>query len=135
MSFFLDSNVLIYANDRRDSRKQQIAKELIARGLREKSAVVSTQVLAEFANVTLGKLREPAQAVMEQLLMFESLQVVQLTPVLIRRGIELRELYKVQFWDAQIIATAEQPKCDVLFSEDLNPGQLYAGVRVENPFA
>jgi predicted nucleic acid-binding protein len=41
----------------------------------------------------------------------------------------------MDFWDANILASAEHARCALLLSEDLNPGQLYATVRVENPFA
>ena len=54
---------------------------------------------------------------------------------MIRRGLELQFRYQIDYWDASILAAAEHAQCSVLLSEDLNPGQLYANVRVENPFA
>jgi predicted nucleic acid-binding protein len=33
-----------------------------------------------------------------------------------------------------IIRSAQELGCQTLYSEDLNPGQAYAGVRVSNPF-
>ena len=41
---------------------------------------------------------------------------------------------KIDYWDASILAAAEHAACEVLLSEDLNPGQLYVTVRIENPF-
>lgn len=61
-------------------------------------------------------------------------EVVPMTPALVRRALELHRLCQIHFWDAQILAAAEASNCAVLFSEDLNPGPLYAAVRVENPF-
>lgn len=40
----------------------------------------------------------------------------------------------ISFWDAMIVRSAAEIGCAVLYSEDLNAGQEYAGVRVENPF-
>ncbi len=78
-------------------------------------------------------MHQDREAVYAQLLVMENMEVVLLTPTIIRRAIELQGRYKIEFWDASIIATAEHAKCGVLYSEDLNAGQLYAGVRVENP--
>ena len=44
------------------------------------------------------------------------------------------DLNKISFWDALIISAARISKCDVLYSEDLNHGQIIAGIKIENPF-
>jgi predicted nucleic acid-binding protein len=41
--------------------------------------------------------------------------------------------YQVSFWDAVILQSALQLKCDLLWSEDLNPGQVYQGINIINP--
>jgi hypothetical protein len=38
------------------------------------------------------------------------------------------------FWAAMILRTAKELGCGTLHSEDLHPGQAYAGVQVRNPF-
>ena len=40
----------------------------------------------------------------------------------------------ISFWDAMIVRSAAEMGCTALYSEDLNPGQEYSGVRAENPF-
>ena len=40
----------------------------------------------------------------------------------------------ISFWDAMIVRSAAEMGCAVLYSEDLNAGQDYSGVPVENPF-
>jgi predicted nucleic acid-binding protein len=49
--------------------------------------------------------------------------------------IEISRRNLISFWDALIIESAVKLKCDVVFSEDLNPGQTYEGVKIVNPFA
>ena len=132
---FLDSNVVVYANDEREPAKQARARERIAQAMRERTGVVSTQVLQEYAVVALSKLHQDPNAVLRNLLLLESFEIIQLTPALIRRGVELHLQYRIDFWDASILAAAELARCERLLSEDLNAGQVYAGVRVENPFA
>jgi predicted nucleic acid-binding protein len=131
---FLDTNLIIYANDVREPAKETIARELIARAISERSGVVSTQVLQEYAAVALRKLHQDHDVVSRVILFLESLEVIVMTPALIRRSLEIQARYRIDFWDASILAAAESANCSRLLSEDLNPGQLYAGVRVENPF-
>ena len=135
MKTFIDTNLIVYANDSRDPVKQGRAIELIASFLHNREGVISTQVLGEYAVVAINKLKQNMDVVMRQLLVLEKLHVVQITPPLIRRSVELQRLHQVHFWDAGILAAAEQAGCAAIFSEDLNPGQLYSTVRVMNPFA
>jgi len=90
--------------------------------------------MQEYAVVAGGKLRQDSDTIRRQLLLLESLEVVQMTPALIRRALELQFRYQLGYWDAGILAAAEHARCHLLWSEDPNPGQLYATVRVENPF-
>ena len=132
---FIDSNVVVYANDSRNSGKQQIALGVIGSALRSGTGVISTQVLQEYANVALGKLAQRQDVVLRQLALLERLEVVSQTPALVRRAVELRGLYGISFWDASIVAAAETRECREIVSEDLNAGQFYGGVVVVNPFA
>ena len=131
---FLDTNVIVYANDTRNPAKQDRAIEIVDRVMRERTGVVSTQVLQEYAAVSETKLGQDPDAVIRQLLSLEALEIVVVTSPLIRRALEIRGRYQINYWDACILAAAEHARCSVLLSEDLNPGQLYAAVRVENPF-
>src|SRR5258708_5436458 len=47
-------------------------------------------------------------------------------------AIDIHQQTGASFWDAVIVRGAQLP--DSLYSEDLNPGHAYAGVRVSNPF-
>jgi len=53
---------------------------------------------------------------------------------LIRRAVEIKAAYQVSFWDACIIAAAEYAKCRVILSEDMNAGQFYSVIVMQNPF-
>jgi predicted nucleic acid-binding protein len=41
---------------------------------------------------------------------------------------------RIGFWDALNVAAAAKSGATRLLSEDLNPGQKIAGLRIENPF-
>ena len=52
----------------------------------------------------------------------------------VRRAVQAKSVYGVHFYDGMIIAAAERGGCYRIWSEDLNPGQDYFGVVVDNPF-
>lgn len=131
---FIDTNIVVYANDGRVKAKQDRAIEIVTRLMRSRSGVVSIQVLQEYANTALSKLGQKPDAVLRQMRIMEALRLVSPSPDMIRRQVEIRETYRIGFWDAGIVAAAEEARCDVILSEDLNDGQFYAGVPVANPF-
>ena len=132
---FIDTDLLVYAHDRRDPIKQEKALEVIRREIRERRGVVSIQVMQEFANTALNKLGQAPAIVLRQLALLESLTVVCPDPPMVRRAVELKALFQLSFWDASILAAAESVGCRQLFSEDLNSGQSFGSIRVINPFA
>jgi predicted nucleic acid-binding protein len=130
---FIDTNIIIYANDKRDVRKQKKAQSVITELMRDGRGVISTQVLQEYASVAISKLGQSEEVVLRQLTLLETLETIRQTPQMIRRSVELKKTYQVNFWDACIISNAEAAGCDVLYSEDLSTGQFYSGMKVINP--
>ncbi|MCI5207601.1 MAG: PIN domain-containing protein [Candidatus Electrothrix sp. ATG2] len=131
---FIDTNLIVYANDRRDPQKQRKAIQLISELMNNGLGVISSQVLQEYSSVALTKLKQDHAIVLRQLVLLESFDVVLMKPALIRRAIEIRSSYTISFWDSCIISAAESSGCDSIFSEDLNAGQYYSGIKVVNPF-
>jgi predicted nucleic acid-binding protein len=132
---FLDSNVLIYSYDPRDSRKQEIAQKLVLRAI-QGDALASTQVLAEFASTLLHKMT-PAARLDDVKAVLDTLSPIKLVlpdEGIVRRAVEARAAYGIHFYDGMIVAAAERGGCERIWSEDLNSGQKYFGVVVENPF-
>jgi len=131
---FLDTNIVVYANDKRDEYKQDKALELITGLMKASRGTISTQVLQEYAYVALCKLHQNHEVILRQLRLLESFEVVRQSPEMIRRAVEIMKSYKIGFWDSCIISNAEYADCTVIYSEDLNTGQYYSGIRIENPF-
>ena len=133
---FLDSNVLVYAVDVADRRKNGIALDIVSAALdNPRNWRISTQVLSEFSNVLLRKLSCSTPRLLMFLDQFSGLVCFDMTPSCVRRAVEIRALYGMQFFDAQMIAAAEAAGCSKIVSEDFNPGQTYCGIVAENPFA
>ena len=132
---FLDSNVLVYAYDISDPKKQRVAQALVERAVAGE-VVASPQVLAEFAATLLHKL-SPAAPPDDVTAILDALGPIKLVPSdagVVRRAVEAHAAYGLSFYDGMIVATAERAGCERIWSEDLNPGQKYFGVMVTNPF-
>jgi predicted nucleic acid-binding protein len=134
---FVDTNVLLYAHDRSAGAKRDAAVALITRLIDEESGLLSTQVLMEFFVSATRKLphRLDERRATEIVQDFGTWAVF--TPLVsdVVAATKLCRRYGIHFWDALIVQGAVSLGADVLWSEDLNAGQRYAGVPVRNPFA
>lgn len=130
---FIDSNIVVYANDTNAGDKQSMAIATIVRCMKAGVGYISIQVLQEYANVALKKLGQVPPIVLRQLKLLEALKVVAPSPNSVRRSVEISHTYRISFWDAGIIAAAEDADCEVILSEDLSTGQYYAGIEMCNP--
>jgi predicted nucleic acid-binding protein len=133
-SVFLDTNVLVYAavGTGKDERKRQRALSLIE----SEDLGTSAQVLQEFFVTVVKKATRPLSAA-EALEWIEHLTVFPCLPIdhrLVRIAIEQSARYSISYWDAAIVSAAQALGCQTVYSEDLNNGQEYGGVRVVNPF-
>ena len=132
---FLDANVVFYAYDPADPRKQRIARDLLRRAIAGE-LVWSSQVLVEIAVTLLHKLPSPADAIAVTSLLdaFAPVRVVSQDAGLIRRAVEAREKYDLHFCGGLIVAAAERAGCARILSEDFTPGETYFGIQARNPF-
>jgi predicted nucleic acid-binding protein len=49
-------------------------------------------------------------------------------------AIDLHRVNQLSYWDAMIIHCAKKAGCKVVFTEDMQHGQIIDGVRIVNPF-
>ena len=131
---FVDTNVLGYLFDADSSKKQARARDLL-REERDR-LIVSVQVLGEFYVTVTRKLAAPlsADAASRAVDALCELQVETLHPVLVRAAVRRSRVSGLSYWDSLIVETALSAGADVLFTEDLQDGQIIDGLRVVNPF-
>ena len=133
---FVDTNILIYAHDVSAGQKHHRAEQLIRDLWQSEQGCLSIQVLQEFyVNVT-QKVAKPLSAeAAEQIIADLAVWEVHRPGVKdVLDAIRLQKRYQVSFWDAMILVSAAQLGCQILWSEDLNPGQVYDQVEVQSPF-
>ena len=131
---FIDTNLLIYADSGDEPVKQRIALSLLKQLRLNQTGVLSTQVLNEYCNVALNKLKLPHADIRQQMQFWEQYEVVQVTPAIIHMGLDLHQTRSLGFFDALIVAAAKTSGCTVLYSEDMNAGEMVNGVLIVNPF-
>jgi predicted nucleic acid-binding protein len=126
---FFDTNILVYAQQ--TGGKADRARALLAGGGR-----LSVQVLNEFTAVSRRKQgrdwREIAEAVSDVLTMVDP--PLALTLDLHAAARALAEDHRLSFYDALVVAAAIEGECDILYSEDMQPGRGIGGLAIVNPF-
>jgi len=132
--FFADTNILLYAGSQHPEDAAKRARALDV--LRTPDLGFSAQVMQEYFDVAfrkgrLGISREEAMAALQAI---ASRPVVAITSGLVLRAVGISEQFNISYWDAAIIAAAQELGCHTLYSEDLSHGQNYDGVKVINPF-
>ena len=133
--YFVDTNILMYAHDKAAGEKHDRAKTLVEELWRDRTGVVSTQVLQELSVNLRKKSRRPldAKATREIVADYLAWQVVVNGGESILEALDLEARYQISFWGALVVQAAQASGAEVLYSEDLSDGQAYGSVRVVNP--
>ncbi len=131
---FLDTNILIYADDLDAGEKNALSREILKGALTRRDAVLSTQVLQEFFVVATRKLGVDPKDARRKVELLSVLDVVPIHVPEILAAIDVHRLHAISFWDALIVHCASISGCGRVLTEDLQHGQTFEGVRVENPF-
>lgn len=134
MKAFFDTNLFVYSVSvvPEDEPKRRIAVTL----LEEMEFHLSLQVVQEFLNTCLRKARlgQNREALRDSLDMLLACSCHMPSGDTVRRAFDIQHQFQIGYWDAAIIAAAQELGCDTLYTEDLNHGQDYGGVVVKNPF-
>ncbi len=131
---FIDTNILVYAADGSDIVKRDTARGLIAELTDSGRAVISTQVMQEFFNVAVKKLQMSKNAALEILKTLYTVETISTTRETVLQAIDFSINYQYSIWDSLILAAAIDAGCRIVYSEDLNDGQIIEGVEIKNPF-
>jgi predicted nucleic acid-binding protein len=132
-SAFIDTNIFVYAHLQEEGNPKCDAALALLENL--PTVICSTQVLNEYYSAMLkNKVAENLiQDNVEQIIEFSNVAVVQVNTL--RLAHQLRLKYRFSYWDCLILASALEANCAVLYSEDMQHGQVInEAVRIVNPF-
>ena len=132
---FLDTNILLYSISTAadEARKADRARQL----LDLENGALSIQVLQEFYVQSTRVTRadpishEAATGLLQSWARFD---IQALDAHVFWLALEIRESHGFSYWDSAIISAARAAGCEVVYSEDLQHGQVVLGVRIVNPF-
>lgn len=129
---FIDSNIFLYAFSDKDIRKQEIAKVIILNG----SPTISVQVINEVSNNLLKKFKFTEHEVVQFLEdCYHRYIVVSLAKEVFVTASKLRNSHQFSYYDSVIVASALTHQCQILYSEDMQHGQIVENtLKILNPF-
>jgi predicted nucleic acid-binding protein len=135
--FFLDTNVIVYALNPKDSSKQKAAAKLLEKAHAGKG-YISLQVVQEFVNLATRKF-QPAPPVPEVRQVVEDILLPLCraipSPAFLLDALDTHRLTKLSWYDCLILQAAVDAGCGTLYSEDFQDGFHFRGVTIRNPFA
>ena len=128
----LDSNILIYNHSLTCEKKMLIASDFF-----NENPVISSQVISEYLNVMRKKFKMQKLELMQLCSLWLEKCTVQ--PVIlstVKLAQDLVGKYDFQMFDGIIVAAALEADCDILYSEDMQNGQIIENtLKIVNPFA
>lgn len=131
---FLDTNIVVYAHSGNAGHKQVVAADLLGTLVEAGNAAMSVQVLVEFYSAATRKLGFTSEAAEAIIADFGNVALHRLAHADLARSARLQRRYKISWWDALIVNSAQELGCSVLWSEDLKHGQSFGALTVRNPF-
>jgi|JI10StandDraft_1071094.scaffolds.fasta_scaffold94146_6 predicted nucleic acid-binding protein len=131
---FIDTNIFVYSILQDDKTGKSIKSNQLLENMQEK-IIISTQVINEYYNTLLKyKIEESLiQSYILGILDEAVLSIIQMETIY--RSWEIRKKHKYSYYDCLIIASALENQCSILYSEDMQNGQLIEDkLKIKNPF-
>ena len=134
--FFLDTNIIVYTFDSNETKKKKLALDLFQNLFTEKNYFISTQVIQEFCNVALMKMKPilTVENINNFINTFPKNVIHKIERETISKALKIKKKSQLSFWDSMIISAASEAGCNKLYTEDLTHGQTIAKVKIINPF-
>jgi predicted nucleic acid-binding protein len=130
---FLDSNLVLYLY----SQDEPVKRDRVLCLIEKHPCMISIQVLNEFSNVCIKKFKLSSGVVslaLDELI--KTFEVACIDADSVRDALRLHETLGYSYYDSLILSTALQNGCGVLFSEDMQDGQVVESrLRITNPLA
>jgi Predicted nucleic-acid-binding protein, contains PIN domain len=120
------------------SKKKDLAAELVDRAIGSGKGVVRCQVIQGFFSVAFRRFTPKmtfAEAEQYLAATFHPLLVVHSSYSLHMEALALSRRNSLSWHDSLIVASASESQCRVLHSEDLQEGQAFGNLKIQNPFA
>lgn len=135
--YFIDTNILVYTFNEADAEKQQTAQKIVRHAIGTGYGYLSYQVVQECLNVLVCKFSKQMTLAQRHYYMQNTLQPlckVFASFPLYDRALDLQARWGFGFYDSLNIAAALETDADILYTEDLQHGQIIEKLEIVNPF-
>ena len=124
---FFDTNIIVYLFDKSEEKKHTQAKKIFIASLQDATSYISNQVINEFIVIASQKIENPIplnhiRKNLEFLRTSLNIHTIDFETSL--KAIDVKLKYHFSFWDSLIIASALESNCSILYSEDMQHGQV-----------
>ena len=137
-SVFVDSNIFLYAFTEIDdkSEKEEIAKHKIASDIILNDINISTQVINEVSSNMIRKLKFSNSEVREFVeSCYGRYNIINFSEELFVVASEIRERYKISYYDSMIVSAGLKVNATILYSEDMQHNLVINDrLTIINPF-
>lgn len=138
--FLIDSNILVYAYDSSEKKKQQKALLLLEQCFQQRVPfALCLQNLAEFFFIVTTKIQQPlkekeAEAIVKDFLAFDTLRKLQYKDSTLLTAIKFAKEYKIELWDALLAATILEDGINSIYTENVSDFRKIPQLKIINPF-
>jgi predicted nucleic acid-binding protein len=132
---FIDTNIFIYAYTGDDELKNNVSCDLLRENVKNENIVVSTQIINEFYSV-MAKYNYSHKQIESYLMEIAGqVEVSSLNLKTIESCLLVKEKYCYSWWDSLVLTSALETNCNILYSEDMQHGQIIENtLKIVNPF-
>jgi predicted nucleic acid-binding protein len=133
---FVDTNVLVYCFDNRDIDKRDRARAWVTACWTRHCGRTSTQVLNEFYSIARRKFPNAISAgdARAEVRRYQNWRPWAVDHPTVETAWAIESRYGINYWDALIVASAQQQACSHVITEDLQHEQRIDSVQILNPF-
>jgi predicted nucleic acid-binding protein len=134
-SYFVDTNVIVYAVDPGAPEKRLLVVDLLSRLIRNRALVLSPQSLNEFYRVVTDRKRLLSREDAREFIFGLSPScTAPLGYQVTREAWQIQDAAGYAFWDCMLLASASLAGCHIFISEDMQHGHELGGLTIVNPF-
>ena len=137
VKFFLDTNIIVYSFDPNAPNKRDAARQLIRSALMQQNGCISYQVIQEFFNIANSKFLTPLSPQDCKIYLNDVLSpLCEIFPSIefYSQALQIVDQWKYSLYDSLIITAALQANCTILYTEDLQHGDVINYLTITNPF-
>lgn len=134
-NIFIDTNIFVYAYTDDDRQRHESSRDLLKDNVLANKIVLSVQILNEFYSV-MTKYKyshDEIKSCLDEII--EQAEIMPLKLYTFKSCLFIKEKYGYSLWDSLVLASALENNCKIVYSEDMQHGQLIENnLKIVNPF-